>query len=676
MNEKLSRRELLQAAFAIPAAAALAGCPSGAAGKTGPGPLADLDATATAEAIARGELSVREAVEAAIRRAEAVEPRINAVVTEAYDRARASAAGAFSGPFAGVPTFVKDLDDVRGLPTHSGSRSFGLEPATGQGPYVDALERSGSSSSARAARLSSDSRPRRSRCCTARHATREPRARPGRLVRRYRALVAAHVVPIAHATDRGGSIRVPPACSGVSAQALAPAARSHSAPPHRPGRHRRGHYRPSPSVTRALASVTERTGGDKVYPADGMMAGRPHGGSRRPRSRDHDGLARGPQVRTALEDTARRCEALGHRVEVAPLPLAKREFAEAFILCWSSSAARIADGLAKQLGRPVTDAVSSPGRSTARLFPAAARRLQRGHGHAAGVLGHRRHVLRGARRAAHPGAREAATADRRAGTGPAVRRALRERLGYLGFAPVQNGSGTPGVSMPLHWSQAGLPIGSHFAARAGDGRHAARAGLRTRGGLSLGGQAARARRHLRGRRARRVVGNQRGEALEQLRREIVAKPVDRHQAAVRDLHGRVHAAGDGHQRVGTPVDDQGRAGDAAQLRAAIAVRDDRDQLAHDPGRVVAAQHGLADARMHLLGRGGIARAADDGEGAHEVARHGLHVPGIRRPVQQLALHLALRLRQVACAGRGHDGGERLSMLHGRRRHAITPARVR
>ncbi|MGB5104168.1 MAG: amidase family protein, partial [Steroidobacteraceae bacterium] len=208
MNEKLSRRELLQAAFAIPAAAALAGCPSGAAGKTGPGPLADLDATATAEAIARGELSVREAVEAAIRRAEAVEPRINAVVTEAYDRARASAAGAFSGPFAGVPTFVKDLDDVRGLPTHSGSRSFGLEPATGQGPYVDALERSGlvflGKSSTPEFGLTASTEP------LLHGPTRNPwnlEHSPGGSSGGAAALVAARVVPIAHATDGGGSIR-------------------------------------------------------------------------------------------------------------------------------------------------------------------------------------------------------------------------------------------------------------------------------------------------------------------------------------------------------------------------------------------------------------------------------------------------------------------------------------
>jgi len=46
-----------------------------------------------------------------------------------------------------------------------------------------------------------------------------------------------------------------------------------------------------------------------------------------------------------------------------------------------------------------------------------------------------------------------------------------ERLmGLVGFTPVQNASGQPAMSVPLHWSESGLPIGSHFAARGGDER--------------------------------------------------------------------------------------------------------------------------------------------------------------------------------------------------------------
>ena len=142
MDEKLRRRELLKAALLVAAAGPLAACATRETAAHAARP-ALLDAVGTAEAISSGQLTALQAVDAAIGRAEAVEPRINAIVTEAFGRARAAARGALDGPLAGVPTFIKDLDDVRGLPTHSGSRSFGRSPATGQGPYVDALEKSG-----------------------------------------------------------------------------------------------------------------------------------------------------------------------------------------------------------------------------------------------------------------------------------------------------------------------------------------------------------------------------------------------------------------------------------------------------------------------------------------------------------------------------------------------------
>jgi len=139
MSQMQGRREFLQGALALAAASLLPGCAS----RPATADLAALDAVATAEAIRSGRITAREAVAAAIARARDVQPRINAIVTDCFDRALAAADGPLSGPLAGVPTFVKDLDDVRGLPTHLGSRAFGQSPAAGQGPYVDALERAG-----------------------------------------------------------------------------------------------------------------------------------------------------------------------------------------------------------------------------------------------------------------------------------------------------------------------------------------------------------------------------------------------------------------------------------------------------------------------------------------------------------------------------------------------------
>ncbi|HEY6544672.1 MAG TPA: amidase family protein, partial [Dokdonella sp.] len=258
---------MLRAALAVPFAGLATGCAGGARIPAATGPLADLDAMATAAAIESGQLTAREAVAAAIRRAESVEPRINAIVTAAYDRARATAATPLTGPFAGVPTFVKDLDDVRGLPTRSGSRSFGQAPAATQGPYVDALERAGlvflGKSSTPEFGLTGSTEP------LLHGPTRNPwnlDFSPGGSSGGAAALVAARVVPIAHATDGGGSIRVPASCCGLFG--LKPS-RGRTVPLGRPTGPVEIASSNAVSITvrdsAQWLAVTERSGGDVVF---------------------------------------------------------------------------------------------------------------------------------------------------------------------------------------------------------------------------------------------------------------------------------------------------------------------------------------------------------------------------------------------------------------------------
>src|SRR3569623_557204 len=86
--------------------------------------MADWDATETAAAIRSGAVSALEAVDAAIARAEALDPQLNFLVTEDFERARDRARAPIGdGMFAGVPFLIKDLDDFAGLPTRSGSRA-------------------------------------------------------------------------------------------------------------------------------------------------------------------------------------------------------------------------------------------------------------------------------------------------------------------------------------------------------------------------------------------------------------------------------------------------------------------------------------------------------------------------------------------------------------------------
>ena len=93
--------------------------------------LGRLDALATAELVRAREVSPAEVVRAAIERAKAVNPSLDAVACEDYDRAIERAEQlAPHGTFAGVPTFIKDMTDVAGLPTRNGSDAFaGAPPA-------------------------------------------------------------------------------------------------------------------------------------------------------------------------------------------------------------------------------------------------------------------------------------------------------------------------------------------------------------------------------------------------------------------------------------------------------------------------------------------------------------------------------------------------------------------
>ena len=92
--------------------------------------LGHLDAVGLIDALNSGRVGRAEVVEAAIARTEAVNPALNGVAYEAFDRARAQAAApARAGFFSGVPTFIKDNVDVAGLPTMRGTDAWPPRPA-------------------------------------------------------------------------------------------------------------------------------------------------------------------------------------------------------------------------------------------------------------------------------------------------------------------------------------------------------------------------------------------------------------------------------------------------------------------------------------------------------------------------------------------------------------------
>jgi amidase len=178
-----------------------------------------FDATGLAELVKRGEVSGPELAEAAIQRIEALNPKLNAVVEKSYDLARAAAAKTnTAAPLAGVPFLAKDMNiDVAGLHLTASCRWLAeLPAATVDAPLAARWRAAGLSILGRtntpefAGEFVTEP--------TWRGPTRNPwdlNRSPGGSSGGAAAAVASGMVPMAHGTDSGGSIRVPAAACGL-----------------------------------------------------------------------------------------------------------------------------------------------------------------------------------------------------------------------------------------------------------------------------------------------------------------------------------------------------------------------------------------------------------------------------------------------------------------------------
>jgi len=182
--------------------------------------LAHLDATAQAELVRTGKISPSELVDAAIRRIERLNPELNAVITPLFEAARAAAAGPLpDGPFRGVPTLLKDIGA-----TSKGDRFCAglgvLKERDWKAPvdsfYTEKLRASGvvilGKTNTPELGILPTTEPR------AFGATRNPydtSRSTGGSSGGSAAAVATGMVPVAHANDGGGSIRIPASCCGL-----------------------------------------------------------------------------------------------------------------------------------------------------------------------------------------------------------------------------------------------------------------------------------------------------------------------------------------------------------------------------------------------------------------------------------------------------------------------------
>lgn len=181
--------------------------------------LRRLDATASAALVARGEATPVELVDAAIERIEAIDATVNAVIHRRFDRAREEAKGNLpDGPFRGVPILIKDLRPSAGDPLHLGTRFLRQAGyvADHDAAVVRRLRDAGF------VILGRTSTPEFALAITTEPVATGPTRNPWSPVRSTggssggsAAAVAAGMVPIAHATDGGGSIRIPASECGL-----------------------------------------------------------------------------------------------------------------------------------------------------------------------------------------------------------------------------------------------------------------------------------------------------------------------------------------------------------------------------------------------------------------------------------------------------------------------------
>ncbi|MFN6943249.1 MAG: amidase, partial [Parvibaculum sp.] len=306
--------------------------------------LAKLDATAQAALVAKGEVTALELVEAGISRIEQVNPKVNAVVSTFYDRACEAAKGKLpQGPFTGVPNLVKDLDNLKGTLATSGSRFLAQNISPETDPIIAGCEAAGfvmvgKSNTPEFGLLGTTESLLLGPCNNPWDVTRSPGGSSGGAA----AAVASGMVPVAHATDGGGSIRIPASCCGVFG--LKPSrGRIELGERQLPGDIGFQHC-VSRSVrdSATLLDATERKGAAAVLPPVGKVEGP---AKKRLKiafaTMDYKGKEPAPDVKAAIEDVAKLCASLGHEIVPARNPLDGEAFENAFLAAWASGPAEL-----------------------------------------------------------------------------------------------------------------------------------------------------------------------------------------------------------------------------------------------------------------------------------------------------------------------------------------------
>ncbi len=416
-----------------------------------------------------GETTSLALTEAAIARAEAANPFINAIALDTFDTALTEAKAPPPGDFSGVPTFIKDLLNWKGVQTLFGSRAFeGFIPEE-DAPFAKAWRDIGVISLGKSTTpemgLISSTEP------LVTGPTRNPwdtSRIPGGSSGGAAALVAARVVPFAHASDGGGSIRIPAACCGLFGL--------------KPSRDAQPISRDAGPVSLSVNHAVTLTVADSAHlfaaserPENGLTAT----GLITEASTRRLKIAFAPEpvtdarfdseTRAGLERTAQLCRDLGHDVIDWTMPLNGDEFGDRFLLYWAAGAAQFAQQASQFTGKPPSPEILEPW--TLGLAGDFLRRQGEFEETVAYLQAFEAiynswfegfDVLLTPTVSTLPPKIGEQAPDGDYDT------VMENVLSFAAFTSPMNVSGAASMSVPIQWTEADLPIGSMFSGKRGD----------------------------------------------------------------------------------------------------------------------------------------------------------------------------------------------------------------
>ncbi len=438
-----------------------------------------LDATAQAELVRKGDVTPAELVEAAINRIGKHDGDVHAVIHERFDKAAKEAAGALpDGPFRGVPFLVKDLYAASaGDPMHNGTRSLrdaGYTPAADSW-LVQRYRAAGFVIVGRTNTpefgLTPTTEP------VSHGATHNPwdlAHTPGGSSGGSGAAVAAGYVPVAHASDGGGSIRIPASmcgCVGLKVtrgritmgpagdeilvsvnNVISRSVRDSAAvldATHGPGP---GDMAVAPPPRRPYV---DEVGADPGRLRIGLLAADPHGSLH-------------PDCEAAVRDAAALLESLGHHVEEShPDALDDAEASRTFGVRWCTQARRTVIATGALVGReltaddvePLTWLMAEAGRSFSAVDYAQALHSSMEFTRRMAAWWEGGFDLLLTPTLGSPPPKLGELTDPHGGADRVV--------ALVPFTTHFNVTGQPAISLPLWWNAAGLPIGVQLAAAFG-----------------------------------------------------------------------------------------------------------------------------------------------------------------------------------------------------------------